>query len=86
MESCDCAEPQQRATGWSSSPYLHLLTLSERLDRDGVTLVSLKEKIDAATRTGWLFLNLLCAPAEFERKTIHERVVGGTVEKAVDMG
>lgn len=57
------------------------LTIGERLERAGVDLVSLKEKIDTTTATGKLMYRMLAVLAEFESDIISERTTTGMSEK-----
>lgn len=57
-----------------------LLSLTEQLQNKGVTLVSLKEKLDTTTPTGKLMLTMIGAIAEFEREMILERQREGIAE------
>lgn len=57
------------------------LTIGERLERSGVDLVSLKEKIDTTTATGKLMYRMLAVLAEFESDLISERTTTGMSEK-----
>lgn len=54
-----------------------LLQLAERFKKDGINLVSLKEKIDTNTPQGKLFFTMAAAFAEFERDLINERRAEG---------
>lgn len=54
-----------------------LLELSERFQRMGVSLVSIKEKLDTSTPQGKLFFTISSAFAEFERAIIRERQAEG---------
>jgi DNA invertase Pin-like site-specific DNA recombinase len=54
-----------------------LLNLMERLDKEGVTLVSLKESIDTSTPYGRLIFTVLAAISEFERDIIVSRTREG---------
>ena len=54
-----------------------LLQLAERFKKDGINLVSLKEKIDTNTPQGKLFFTMTAAFAEFERDLINERRAEG---------
>jgi DNA invertase Pin-like site-specific DNA recombinase len=55
----------------------HLIELSERFERDGVALVSLRESIDTRTATGRLFFRLMASLAEFEADLTRERTRAG---------
>ena len=57
-----------------------LLDLTEHLQNNGVTLVSLKENLDTTTPTGKLMLTMIGAIAEFEREMILERQREGIAE------
>ena len=50
-----------------------LLSLTERLQKKKVELVSNKENIDTTTATGTLMLTMIAAIAEFERANLLER-------------
>lgn len=66
-----------------------LLSLSERFSKEGITLVSLKEKLDTNTPQGKLFFTMTAAIAEFERALIEERREEGmeiAKEKGVKFG
>jgi len=54
-----------------------LLQLAERFKKNGINLVSLKEKIDTNTPQGKLFFTMTAAFAEFERDLINERRAEG---------
>lgn len=54
-----------------------LLDVVERLTKDGIHLVSLKEQLDTTTATGKLMLTMLSALSQFERDLIAERTVDG---------
>ena len=54
-----------------------LLSTIEWIDRKGVELVSIKEKIDTSTSYGKLMLSLIGAINEFERQNIKERQAEG---------
>lgn len=54
-----------------------LLELSERFQRMGVSLVSIKESLDTSTPQGKLFFTISSAFAEFERAIIRERQAEG---------
>ena len=62
-----------------------LLAVVEQLNNDGVTLISLKEKIDTSSAPGKLFLTILAAIYEFERTNGKERQMEG-VAIAVKQG
>ena len=59
-----------------------VLELSDRLEKQGVQIVSIQEGIDAGTATGRMYRNILGTMAEFERETITERIKHGLAEKA----
>ena len=59
-----------------------VLDLSDRLEKQGVQIVSIQEGIDAGTATGRMYRNILGTMAEFERETITERIKHGLAEKA----
>lgn len=50
-----------------------LLDITERLQENGIHLVSNKEKIDTSTPTGKLMLTMIAAINEFERTNLLER-------------
>lgn len=54
-----------------------LLDLSERAERWGVDLISLRESIDTSTAVGKMTFTVLAAVAEFERELIRERTLVG---------
>lgn len=54
-----------------------LLEVVERLNEQGVNLVSLKEQLDTTTATGKMMLTMLSALSQFERDLIAERTVDG---------
>jgi len=54
-----------------------LLAIVEQLKNDGVTLISLKEKIDTSSAVGKLFITILAAIYEFERTNGKERQMEG---------
>jgi DNA invertase Pin-like site-specific DNA recombinase len=49
------------------------LALAERLEKSGVDLVSLSEKIDTTTAAGKMVFRMLAVLAEFERDQVSER-------------
>ena len=51
----------------------HMLHLSEKLESQGVDLVSLTEKIDTTTATGKMVFRMLAVLNEFERDQISDR-------------
>lgn len=55
----------------------HLLELSERFDRDGISLVSLTEQIDTRSAMGTFTFRLLAALAAMERDLLVERTRAG---------
>ncbi len=59
-----------------------VLELSDRLEKQGVQIVSIQEGIDAGTPTGRMYRNIIGTMAEFERETITERIEHGLAEKA----
>ncbi len=56
---------------------VHLLSLVERLDADGVRLRTIADGLDTGSSIGRLLLTVLAAVAEFERSTIRERAADG---------
>ena len=54
-----------------------LLELVERLNAQGVNLVSIKEQLDTTTATGKMMLTMLSALSQFERDLIAERTADG---------
>lgn len=54
-----------------------LITLSETLNKKGVELISLKEKIDTTTATGKMIFGVFAVLAQFERELIIERTKDG---------
>lgn len=52
---------------------------------EGVTLISLKEKLDFSSAAGKMIAQFLCVLSEFERETISERVKEG-VKSARERG
>ena len=54
-----------------------LLEVVERLNSQGINLVSLKEQLDTTTATGKLMLTMLSALSQFERDIIAERTRDG---------
>ena len=54
-----------------------LLSLVDRLNAQGVNLISIKEQLDTTTATGKLMLTMLSALSQFERDIIAERTVDG---------
>lgn len=55
----------------------HLIELVAELDKMGVGLISLQEKIDTTTANGKLIFHIFCSLAEFEREVIRERTNAG---------
>lgn len=55
----------------------HLIELVGELDKKGVGLISLQEKIDTTTANGKLVFHIFCSLAEFEREIIRERTNAG---------
>jgi DNA invertase Pin-like site-specific DNA recombinase len=55
----------------------HLIEIIQKLEKKGVGLQSLTEKIDTTTAGGRLIFHLFGALAEFERDLIRERVQAG---------
>ena len=54
-----------------------LLELVERLNGQGVNLISIKEQLDTTTATGKMMLTMLSALSQFERDLIAERTADG---------
>lgn len=54
-----------------------LLGLLERLDRQGVALVSLSESVDTSTPAGRLLVTVLAALSQFEVDTLRDRTLAG---------
>lgn len=54
-----------------------LLEVVERINAQGVNLISIKEKLDTTTATGKLMLTMLSALSQFERDLIAERTADG---------
>lgn len=54
-----------------------LLGLLERLDNQGVTLVSLSEAVDTSTPAGRLLVTVLAALSQFEVDVLRERTLAG---------
>jgi len=54
-----------------------LLEVVERLNKQGVNLVSLKEELDTTTPPGKMMLTMLAALSQFERDLIAERTADG---------
>lgn len=54
-----------------------LLDMVERITDMGVSIISLKEKLDTTTATGKMMLTMLSALSQFERDLISERTVDG---------
>lgn len=66
-----------------------LITLSKRLEGEGVELRSLHEQIDTTTPMGAFFFHLMAALAQFERSLIGFRTRSGMAaakERGVQMG
>lgn len=62
-----------------------LITLMQTFHNEGVTLISLKEKLDFGSAAGKMIAQFLCVLSEFERETISERVREG-VKSARERG
>lgn len=62
-----------------------LLSLMQEFNAKGVTLISLKEKLDFSSAAGKMISQFLCVLSEFERETISERVREG-VQSARERG
>lgn len=56
---------------------LHLCTLLERFEREGIALRSLTEGLDTTTPSGRMLFGILAALAHYERELIIERVRAG---------
>lgn len=56
---------------------LHVLNTVSRLRDHGIQVESISDRIDPATATGQLMLNMLATLAEYERELIVERVLAG---------
>ena len=68
---------------------LQLYKLADEFDRQGVSLISLKESVDTSTAQGKLFFGICAVFAEFERALIKERQAEGIAvakEKGVKLG
>jgi site-specific DNA recombinase len=66
-----------------------MLTIAERLKRQGADLVSLTESIDTTTATGRLVFTLLSALSQFERDLTSERTkaaLGALKARGVKLG
>jgi DNA invertase Pin-like site-specific DNA recombinase len=66
-----------------------MLTIAERLKRQGADLVSLTESIDTTTATGRLVFTLLSALSQFERDLTSERTkaaLGALKARGVRLG
>ena len=57
------------------------IDIADQLDRSGVDLVSLSEKIDTTTAAGKCFFRMMAVFAEFERDQLAERVTMGLAQK-----
>lgn len=62
-----------------------LINLMQTFHNEGVTLISLKEKLDFSSAAGKMIAQFLCVLSEFERETISERVKEG-VKSARERG
>ncbi len=62
-----------------------LINLMQTFHNEGVTLISLKEKLDFGSAAGKMIAQFLCVLSEFERETISERVREG-VKSARERG
>jgi len=54
-----------------------LLNIAERLEKGGITLVSLKEQLDTSTPYGRMLFTILASLAQFEREIIVARTMDG---------
>ena len=54
-----------------------LLQIVDRLDRDGINFISLKEKFDTSSAAGRLVFHFFAALTQFEKELIRERTVAG---------
>lgn len=61
-----------------------LLSIVEKLYKLNVEFFSLTEKIEIATSTGKLMLQILASFSEFERNTIVENVYNGQRQRAIE--
>lgn len=61
-----------------------LLNIVEKLYKINVEFFSLTEKIEIASSTGKLMLQILASFAEFERNTIIENVYNGQRQRAIE--
>ena len=50
------------------------LNFFHKLEKNGITLISIKENLDPTTYQGKLFMNIIAAIAEFEREVINEQM------------
>ena len=60
--------------GWSIRD---LLQIVDRLDRNGINFISLKEKFDTSTAAGRLVFHFFAALTQLERELIRERTMAG---------
>jgi len=54
-----------------------LLEIIDNLDKQGVSIISLKENLDTTTATGKMMMTMLSALSQFERDLISERTKDG---------
>ncbi|MDP1700624.1 MAG: recombinase family protein [Aestuariivirga sp.] len=62
----------------------HLVSITQELERKGVTLNILAMNLDTSTPTGKLMLNLLGSIAQFERELMLERQLEGIAKAKAD--
>ena len=53
----------------------------DRLDKNGINFISLKEKFDTSTAAGRLVIHFFAALTQFERELIRERTMAGLSSK-----
>lgn len=61
-----------------------LLAMIEELDKRGVDLVSITERIDTTSAMGRFFFHIMAAMAEWERAIISERTKAGIAERKAE--